>query len=88
MATAGSRSAAYRAPSACTTITDSPCATTSCISRAIRARSSDAASSTCCAVSRSIRWLRSTSASTYALRTRPRVPSAHAATTIVAMVRK
>ena len=32
--------------------------------------------------------LRSTSASTYALRTRPSVPSAHAATTIVAMVRK
>ena len=83
VATAGSRSAAYRAPSACTTITDSPWATTSCISRAIRARSSEAASSTCCAASRSTRMLRSTSASTYALRIRPSVPSAQAATTIV-----
>ena len=87
-AAAGSFPAAYLAPSACTTITVRPCATTSCISRAILARSSSAASSTCCAASRSIRSPRSTSVSTYARRTRPRVPSAQAVTTIVVSGRR
>ena len=85
-ATSGSLAAAYLAPSAWTTITDSPWATTSCISRAIRERSSRAASSTSRSAIRSACSARATSEATYLSRDWAAQPSAHAAVTIAPMV--
>lgn len=51
----------YAAPSACTTITETLCATTSCSSRAIRARSAATATLDCASRSRSSRAARSSS---------------------------
>src|SRR5215831_8969467 len=78
-ATAGSRSIACAAACAWITITDRPCATTSCISRATRARSaatSDSASrSWCCRRSRA----RACASSAYSRRARTISPTSQAA---------
>jgi hypothetical protein len=81
VAASGSVLPAYRPPSACAMTTDRECATTSCSSRAIRARSAVAASRISWARSSSSSWARSCSAATCCIRARRRLPSDQAATT-------
>lgn len=86
----GEVSITYAAPSACTTITDTLCATTSCSSRAIRARSAATATLACASRSRSRREARSSSCAKYALRVRIESPSTQARTngTVMMMTKK
>ena len=73
-ARAGSLSRIRRAPPACTTITLTLWATTSCISRAILRRSSVAARSASCAWASSSRWAASWSSSVSWVRVRTARP--------------
>ncbi|CAM3922599.1 hypothetical protein ISCU110981_19870 [Isoptericola cucumis] len=78
-AAGGSAAAAYRPPSACATTIDSECATMSCISRAIRARSAAAPMRACWSRSISRRCARSRSASIATRRERRTRANAHTA---------
>ena len=77
----GSFAAANRPPSAWRTMTASEWATTSCISRAMRARSAAAACAARSARRSSARIARSSSASMYAVRTARNRPRPHGAST-------
>ena len=81
VAAAGSALPAYRPPSACAMTTDREWATTSCSSRAMRARSVVAASRISWSRSSSSSCARSSSAASCCSRARRRLPSAQAATT-------
>ncbi|OSY49161.1 hypothetical protein BG846_05283 [Streptomyces fradiae ATCC 10745 = DSM 40063] len=79
-ACSGELSRTYAAPSAWTTMTDTLWATTSCSSRAIRARSAATATFACASRSRSSRSVRSSSWARYARRVRIESPSTQAST--------
>ena len=72
----GSRSSTLRAAPACTTITETECATTSCSSRAIRTRSRATASRSRSVRSRSSCSVRALSSAVRCARPRPKRPSA------------
>ncbi|WP_353050412.1 hypothetical protein [Cellulosimicrobium sp. Marseille-Q4280] len=82
-AAAGSEAAAYRPPSAWAMITDRECATMSCISRAMRARSAEVAIRACWSRSTSSRSARSTSAAMVSRRERRTSPNAHTARNVM-----
>ena len=80
-ARSGSRSRIRRAPPACTTITDIEWATTSCISRAIRRRSSAAARAISSSCASCARTAASCSSSVSRVRVRTPRPASHAIST-------